>query len=284
MTGERQVRLSLFRGRLLAAAVVVVTGVAPAAGQGDGAAVRIVVLKEHGVGSQSLAQPYLNKFVAIAGEQNGWAEAKGQYFTSRDAASKFIETEKPHYGILSLAAFLALRDKYHLAVIGEVAASLAGGRQYFLISKSTDDLAGCKAKALVTDHADDPRFIDRVVADGNFKLTDFTLVRAQRPLQTIRQLMNGEAACALIDDAQQAELAHLDGAAGIRTVWKSAEFPPMVIAAFPAAPAAERQRFQETLGRVCDHDGENICGEVGIVSLKATGDASVASLVTAYGR
>ncbi len=273
-------RLSLYCEVSLVGVLAVAVGVAAVAQADD--VVRIVVLKEHGVGSQTLAQPYLNKFVDIAGEQNEWTDAKGQYFTTRDAATAFIESAKPHYGILSLAAFLALKGTYHLTVIGEVAASLAGGRQYFLISKSASDLPGCKGKTLVTDHADDPRFIERVVSGGSFKMTDFTLVRTQRPLQTIRQLMNGEAVCALIDDAQFGELSHLEGGEGIRTVWKSAEFPPMVIVAFPAAPAAERTRFQETLSRVCDHDGENICGEVGIVSLKASADANFASLIQAY--
>ena len=58
----------------------------------------------------------------------------------------------------------------------------------------------------------------------------------------------------------------------------------MVIVAFPSASAAERERFQETLGRLCDHDAENICGEVGIVSLKATADANLASAIAAYGK
>ena len=262
--------------------VAVVMGVAPAAAAADATAVGIVVLKEHGVGSQTLAQPYLNKFVAIAAEQNDWADAKGQYFTSRDAATAFIDSTKPHYGILSLAAFLALRDKYRLSVIGEVAASLAGGRQYFLISKSADSLAGCKGKTLVSDHFDDPRFIDRVVAGGSFKLTEFTLLRVPRPLQTIRQVMDGTAACGLIDDAQHSELPHLDGAEGVRTVWKSAEFPSMVIVAFPGTPAAERKRFQETFSQVCDRDDDNICGEVGIVSLKATDAANYTSLIKSY--
>lgn len=281
MRGELRVRLSLSCGALVWALLGVIAAAVPAARADD--AVRIVVLKEHGVGSQSLAQPYLNKFVDIAGQQNDWVDAKGQYFTGRDAAAAFIESAKPHYGILSLGAFLALRGKFRLSVIGEVATSLAGGRQYMIISKNAGDLAGCKKKVLVSDHFDDQRFIERVVAGGTFKLSDFTLLRAQRPLQTIRQLVNGEAACALVDDAQYAELSHLENADGIRDVWKSAEFPPMVIVAFPSAPAAERERFQDTLAHVCDHDDENICGEVGIVSLKACGEAALATVITAYG-
>jgi hypothetical protein len=105
--------------------------------------VRILVLKEHGVGSPTLAQPYLNSFVANAAKRNEWGDAKGQYYVTRAAAEEFIASQKPHYGIMSLAAFLDFRIKYGLEVLGKVAVSLVGGEQYFLISKTATDLAGC---------------------------------------------------------------------------------------------------------------------------------------------
>ena len=252
--------------------------------QADTAAVWILVVKEHGVGSPSLVQPYLDRFVAIAAEQNGWADAKGQYYNNRSAAEAFIQAHHPHYGIFSLPAFLALREKYKLRVIGQVAVSLAGGRQYYLISKSATDLAGCKGKTVVSDHTDDRRFIERVVAGARFTLADFTVVQTQRPLQTITKVLDGEAACALIDDAQLAELPHLDGAEGLHTAWKSAELPPMVVTAFPAAPADERKRFQEHLATLCDNDAQGACAEVGIVSLKAASATDYAAVVAAYGK
>ncbi len=250
----------------------------------DDTAVDIVVLKEHGVGSASLAQPYLDRFVAIAAEENDWTSARGQYFNNRAAAETFIQTQHPHYGIFSLAAFLALQAKYKLQVIGQVAVSLAGGRQYYLISKSAADLAGCKGQTVASDHVDDPRFIERVVARGKFRLADFKLVQTQRPLQTTRKVIKGEAVCALIDDAQFAELPHLEGADGLHTAWKSAELPPMVVTAFPAAPDAERQRFQQHLAELCDSAGQSACAEVGIVSLKPAGAADYAAVVSAYGK
>jgi len=252
--------------------------------QADTTAIWILVLKEHGVGSSSLAQPYLDHFVAIAAGLNDWADAKGQYYNNRGAAEAFIQARHPHYGIFSLPTFLAFRTKYRLDVIGQVAVSLAGGRQYYLLSKSATDLAGCKGKTVASDHIDDPRFIERVVAGGHFTLADFTVSQTQRPLQTIKQVVNGEATCALIDDAQLAELPHLEGADGLRTVWKSAELPPMVVAAFPTAPAAERERFRQHLSDLCDNDGQSACAEVGIVSLKAAGAADYAAVVGAYGK
>jgi hypothetical protein len=246
--------------------------------------VGVLVLKEHGVGSPTLAQPYVERFVGIAAEQNGWPGAKGQYFTSRAPAEEFIAAHDPHYGILSLAAFLALREKYRLDVIGRVVSSLVGGQQYFLVSRSASDSDECKAKRLASDHTDDPRFVERVIARGAFKLSEFTVIQNQRPLLSLKQVITGGADCALIDDAQLAELAHLEGGRDVKVVWKSRELPAMTLVAFPAAPAAERTKFQENLGRICAGDGQTACGEVGIRSLEVTATGEYTELLSAYGK
>jgi len=282
--GRSTLRAAVGPFALVAAVFILLPKWPPVAARADTAVVSILVVKEHGVGSPTLVQPYLDRFVAIAAELNGWADAKGQYYNNRSAAEAFIQAQHPHYGIFSLPVFLALRAKYKLEVLGQVAVSLAGGRQYSLISKSVPDLAGCKGKSVVSDHTDDARFIERVVAGGKFTLADFTVVQTQRPLQTVKKVINGEAACALIDDAQLAELSHLEGAAGLRTVWQSAELPPMVVTAFPAAAEAERQRFREHLAKLCEDEGQSACAEVGIVSLKAASASDYAAVVAAYGK
>jgi hypothetical protein len=249
----------------------------------DDVPLRILVLKEHGVGSPTLAQPYLDRFVATAALQNGWADAKGQYYVTRTAAEDFIVKQKPHYGIMSLAAFLDFRAQYNLEVVGKVAVSLVGGQQYFLISKTETSLAGCKGKKLASDHTTDVRFIEKVVARGAFVLTDFQLVQTQRPLQTIKEVLSGTADCALIDDAQFGELAKLPGGKDLKTAWTSEKLPPMVVTAFPSAPTAERQRFQKNFGKVCDADTKPACAEVGISSLDLASAADYAAVVEAYG-
>ena len=267
---------------LVVAAVILLLAPLAVPAQAGTAEVWILVVKEHGVGSPTLVQPHLDRFVAIAAEQNGWVDAKGQYFNNRTAAEAFVQVRHPHYGIFSLPVFLALRAKHQLEVVGQVAVSLAGGQQYYLISKSAADLADCKGKSVVSNHTDDERFVERVVARGRFTLADFTVIQTRRPLQTITKVINGEAVCALIDDAQLAELPYLEGAAGLRTVWKSAELPPMVVTAFPAAPEAERRSFQEHLANLCDDEGQSACAQVGIVSLKAASAKDYAAVVAAY--
>jgi hypothetical protein len=272
-------RVSLVACSGLLAASLALSTIAHASEQ-----VRILVLKEHGVGSPTLAQPYLNSFVANAAKQNEWGEAKGQYYVTRAAAEEFIAAQKPHYGIMSLAAFLDFRIKYGLEIIGKVSVSLVGGQQYFLIGKTATTLAGCKGKKLATDHADDVRFIEKVVARGDFVLGDFQLQRTQRPLQTIKEVISGNADCALVDDAQMAELAKLPGANEVKTAWKSEKLPPMVVTAFPTAPTAERQRFQQNFNKVCNGDTKPACAEVGISSLDMASAADYAAVVAAYGR
>lgn len=249
-----------------------------------GGAVGLVVLKEHGVGNQALAQPYLDRMLALAAKQNGWSEANGKYFTSRAAADAFIKSVKPHYGILSLPAFLAMREPYKLDVIGKVSVSLAGGRRYFLISKTAKEMKDCKGKTLATDHADDPRFIEKVVFDGKTKLSEFTLVPTQRPLQTIKAVLTDKAVCALIDDAQKDQLEHLHDKDGAHTAWESDELPPMPVVAFPSASKAERDKFKRNLDAVCSDDGKSACAEVGIDDLTGADEKEYDEIVKAYGK
>lgn len=251
------------------------------AAAGDGS-VGVLVLKEHGVGSAAQAQPYVDKFVALAAKQNGWPASKAQFHTTRSGAEGFVQAEKPHYGILSLAAFLGLKEKHKLDVIGQVAVARAGGQQYFVVSKTAGDLAGCKGKRLATDHADDVKFIEQVVGGGKLKLSEFTLVATTRPLQGIKKVAGGEAECSLVDDAQLAELAHLEGADGIRSIWESPKLPPMVVVAFPSAPAAERKTFQASFGKLCEGDGKTACAEVGIQSFRAAADSDYSTVISAY--
>jgi len=255
----------------------------PASRAEGGGGIGVVVLNEHAIGSASLAQPYLDRILAIAAEQNDWTAAHGQYCTNREAAEAYIRSQAPHYGILSLPAFLAMRKSYHLEVIGSAFVSLVGGQRYHIITQSATDLDGCRGKRLVTNHADDRQFLERVVARGSFTLSEFTLVETTRPVLTIKKLLAGDAECALIDDAQLAELSHISGTEGVRSIWESQKLPPMVVVAFPAAPRSERKEFRNSLTRLCKGGGQGICAEVGIVSLEAADDHTYAAVVAGYG-
>jgi hypothetical protein len=273
-----------FRSIALAVATCAATASATTPARAGDGAVHVLVLKEHGVGSAAQAQPFIDKLIGVVAKLNGWATADGKYLTTREAAETQIHSVDPHYAIMSLAAFLALGPKHKLEVIGQAEVAQAGGRQYHIISKTQADLAGCKGKTLATDHADDPKFIDKVLGAGKFALSDFTLVETKRPLQTIKKVTAGEAECALIDDAQFAELGKIEGGAAVKSVWKSDKLPPMVVVAFPSAPAAERKGFQGSLPKICGGEGAAVCRDAGLSGFKSAGASDYASVTAAYAK
>jgi hypothetical protein len=246
------------------------------------ASVAIVVVREHGVGAPTHAQQYLDEFIAATAKLNGWTAAAGKYHTRRSSAQKYIQSDRPHFGILSLGAFLALRKQHSMKVIGKVDVAGAGGRQYYIVSKNQKSLDGCKGKSLASDHADDVKFIERVVARGKFKLGDFELVATRRPVQTIKKVTRGEAECALIDDAQHGDLKGVEGGEDLRSVWSSAKLPPMVIVSFPRASAAETRRFRANLGRVCAGAGRDACRKTGMRALVPATEVEYRTVIKAY--
>ena len=114
-----------------------------------------------------------------------------------------------------------------------------------MISKTVDKLNDCKGKTLATITATTRDSSTAWYLPGAAKLDDFTLIPTQRPLQTIKAVLNGQAVCALIDDAQRDQIDHLADKDGAHTVWESKELPPMPVVAFPDAPRAERETFKE---------------------------------------
>lgn len=274
--------------RFVLAATALAVGAVPMAAAGTVSAhqadeaVHVLVLRENGTGSSATAQRYIDEIMRQVARVNGWPAAKGAYQTNRGTAEGWIRSNDPHFGILSVSSFLALRSKHGLAVLGKAEVKGGGGEQYHLVSKNEKDLAGCKGKALATNHAGDAKFVDRVVADG-FALKDFELIKTPRPLQTIKKVLRDEAACALIDDAQLADLSNIEGGAALRSVWSSAKLPPMVVVSFGSAPKAEAKSFKQNLAKVCAGEGKASCGSAGIESLAPADEKAYAAVIKAYG-
>jgi len=246
--------------------------------------VKVLVLRENAVGSSAQAQPYLDKLLSVAARMNDWPAAEGKYMTRRDSAETYIAQEKPHFGILSLGAFLAMRKSHGLTVIGQVSVEAGGGRQYFLVSKSAGSLGQCKGKKLASDHLEDSRFIEAVVAAGAFRLAEFELVATSRPVQTLKAAIRAEAECALIDDAQMSAAGKVEQGDSLKAVWKSRMLPPMPVVAFPDAGGQRVAAFKKSLATLCKDEGKEACRSVGIDSLTAADGSAYASLQAAYSR
>lgn len=242
-----------------------------------------VVLREFGSGTASRAQPYLDDLLRVVAEQNHWPKASGRYFSERAPALAFVREQKPEFGILSLSAYLALKETLSVTVVGEVTAPQAGGRQYFLVSKQAHALDGCVGHRLSTTYSSDARFVERVVADRAFRLADFSVVAAQRPLEPIKQVLRDEADCALIDDAQLAATSHIEHGAELHSVWHSAELPSMAVVAFPRADAATVKSFKQSLSGLCQK-AKQACASVGIDVIQPSSDEHYRAVLARYSK
>ncbi len=247
-----------------------------------GAQTGILILKEHAVGGTAQAQTFVDRLMARVEKIANIKGLRGVFYTSRSRAVKWIDAEHPGFGIVSLAAFLHLRDRYGLSVIGKAVVAQAGGRQYFIVSSAARSLAECKGSTLASDHLDDVRFVEKIVSSGDFKVSDFTQVPSRRPVQTLKKVLSGEAKCALIDDAQLAYAKRLDGGGALAPVWKSKKLPPMVVVAFAPVDSKARARFKRGLSKICAGGGEATCKEAGISSLSPANDADYAGLFRSY--
>ncbi|HYQ31001.1 MAG TPA: PhnD/SsuA/transferrin family substrate-binding protein, partial [Polyangiaceae bacterium] len=165
----------------------------------------------------------------------------------------------------------------------EVSAPQAGGRRYFLVSKQASALDACVGHRLATTFATDVKFIDRVVADGAFKLADFTLVAAQRPLEPLKQVLRDQADCALIDDAQLSASAHIEHGAELRSVWQSVELPGMTVVAFPRTDAGAAKSLKQSLAGLCAK-AKQACASVGIDLIRPSTDERYRTLVARYSK
>ncbi|MCA9517566.1 MAG: PhnD/SsuA/transferrin family substrate-binding protein [Myxococcales bacterium] len=242
--------------------------------------IKVVVYLENGVGG-ARAQQYLDRLLAVVAKEAGFSAIESRYVTREAAALEYIAAEKPAFGLFSVGAFLALEEAQKLAVVGQATAQAAGGGQYFIVSKGKD-LAACKGKALASNHLDDARFVEHVLFGGAMRLADFKATPMQRPVQTLKAVTRDEAACALIDDAQKATLASIDGGGALNVVWSSEKLPALPVVSLPGADAALVARFQAALPKVCEGDGKAVCADIGIQGLKASGAAPYAEIIREY--
>jgi hypothetical protein len=246
--------------------------------------IKVVVVRENAVGSRVQAQPHLDSLLGVIAGKLGWQSLEGKYFIRRKKAIDYIERERPYFGILSLATYLGLKDRYRLRVIGRVRLSVSGGSRYFIVSKKATSLDDCKQQVFASNHLSDPKFIENVVANHGFKLSDFRQQKTNRPIQTIKAVIRDQAKCALIDDAQLDELKTLQGGADLKVIWKSQNLPPMPVVSFALADAEKTERFRNALSRLCQKANRTVCSKVGISSLSMSSDSDYATVVKAYSK
>lgn len=247
-------------------------------------AVGFLVVRENGSGSASAAKGLINDLVQSIAREVGWPGAFSKYTTKRKTAEKFIREDKPSFGFLSFGTYLGLRKAHGLRALAQIETNANGSAQYFVVSKNQFTLDGCKGAALASNHVGDEAFIDNVVSGGAFKLADFTVNAVKRPGQTVKAVIDDEAACALVDEAQVVAMTKMEGGADLRPVWSSKPLPAFVLVAFESATKDQISSFSKKFDSICDsEEGKAVCSASGITEPKPIKSDFFAADEAAYG-
>jgi ABC-type phosphate/phosphonate transport system substrate-binding protein len=210
------------------------------------------------------AQPYIDQFLRVAEQLAGGPanSAKGEWVDDLKAAEKAIAERKPGFAILDPEVFLELRKKESLEPIAEVRGKTFNKGHYSLVVKDATlkTPADLKGKKVSTNHASSPKYLDRVAFDGKVDVEkDWTLQKTAQPSKPIKDVANGRADAALIDDEQLAQMKEI--APDLKVIWTSPALPPTPVVAFGKnATAADKAAFAKALPKLCeDAKGKPVC-------------------------
>lgn len=210
------------------------------------------------------AQPYIDQFLRMTEQLTGWPanSAKGEWVDDLAAAEKAIAERKPGFAILDPEVFLELRKKDALEPIAEVHGKTFNKGHYSLVVKNPalKSLEDLKGKKVSSNHFSSPKYLDRVAFDGKIDVTrDFQMVRAAAPSKPLKDVENGRADAALIDDEQLAQMKEI--APDLKVIWTSPALPPTPVVAFmKSSTPADRAAFEKALPKLCsDPKGKEVC-------------------------
>jgi ABC-type phosphate/phosphonate transport system substrate-binding protein len=210
------------------------------------------------------AQPYIDQFLRITEKLTGWPanSAKGEWVDDLKAAEKAIAERKPGFAILDPEVFLELRKKEALEPIAEVKGKTFNKGHYSLVVKdpALKTLADLKGKKVSSNHFASPKYVSKVGFDGKVDVEkDFVMMKAAAPSKPLKDVENGRADAALIDDEQLAQMKEI--APDLKVIWTSQALPPTPVVAFTKnATPADKAAFAKALPKLCsDPKGKDVC-------------------------
>ncbi len=258
-----------------------------AAGQDEQPGAGLVVCYPNAPGSTEAARPVMERLGAHLTWRTGF-DVQPVYTNDPVEARRWIDAQRPRFGIVSLALFLRWREELSLTVVAQSERNHVVTERYHLVvaqGSPVQSLADLKAgvagrKAVVwSSHLDDPRFVSRVVLEGALAVSlddagDARGVVTAQPLRALRRMKAGEAFegqpvdAVLLEDAAWNELQKIASFRdGLRAIHASPPLPTPPVVAFGAVDPDDVGRLRQAL--VSMH--EDAAGRELLGTLQVTG-------------
>lgn len=192
-------------------------------------------------GSPEQAQPTMDALAEQLTKRWGIADViKATYRTDLAEAKKYLDEQKPEFGILSLSCWLAWkREGVSMKLLATGTQANKATQRYHLIvgaDSPAKSLADLKGKKIPSSHVADERFVREVIFDGVAEAKDLQLcLETEHLTRAWKGCARGKVDAVLIDDDQLAFLKdplNADLWKQLRVFWSSQELPLAAVVAF----------------------------------------------------
>lgn len=235
--------------------------------------VKVLLCFPGGPGSTEDAQPIVDRFLGRVATLAGWAKASGTYCNDMTACQQAREDGAPQAVILPLDVYLANRARWNLTPVAALQNKEITGRYHVIVQKGKT-LEAVKGQTLITSLKSAASFLSRVAFEGKISVeTDFQFSRVRSPIRAIRNVVDGKAAAAILDDNQRRSLDGLPMAAEITVALSGRELPGAIVAGVGGVPT----NLAAALTAVCAQHARE-CEEMRITGFAAVDAAQLTEL------
>jgi hypothetical protein len=241
-------------------------------------------------GNSVLAQPYVDRFLRYVESAAAWAPSSmtGSFQISQSKAVAYIARAKPGIGIMEPQLYFEYRQAWQLQPILQAESKdLVSNRLHVVVKDpAIKGLADLKGKRLWTALAEHPKYLSRVVLNGQVDAAGhFILRQVDQAIKGARSVVRGDCDATILDDEQFARAKEIEGGKNLRMIYDSPMLPPLPVVVFGTALSTEeRAVLVKVLLEMCGSSkGEAICKKMHIGRFTPLNTALFNDLQKRYG-
>jgi hypothetical protein len=249
----------------------------------------LVICHVGGPGNTEQAKPVLDKFLRHVEQAGGIAKGSmsGEYHTAKESCLKYIDKNKPLFGVFDLATYLQLHRSYKLEPLACMG-TMNSQRYHLLVRQgSFKNLKALKGKKLISNLVQDPRFVSRIILGGKIDAAKhFELAHTRRPLKGIRKVARSRAEATLVDGLAYTHLAELKLPVKLVSIYDSPALPGLTLTVLGAQKGAKAKqvirKMVKALPKLCAGPGKSMCQTFQVTSFTQVKPGSYVGLEKKY--
>jgi len=241
-------------------------------------------------GNSVLAQPYVDRFLRYVESAAAWTPSSmtGSFQVGRSKAISYITQAKPGIGIMEPPLYFEYRQAWQLQLILQAESEDLVSKRLHVVVKDPafKGLADLKGKRLWTSLAEHPKYLSRIVLDGQVDAArHFLLRQVDQAMKGARSVLRGDCDATILDDEQFARAREIEGGKNLRIIHDSPALPALPVVVFGSAlSAADRAALVRVLLGMCGSaKGGGICRKMHISRFAPQDTALFDELQKRYG-